>query len=80
MKSWKDLMLLAQEWIKDYSGQLSVFPDEDPNRILHLNHCLQVKVEFGELPILIQDLAVIRIFGPASKLRSLRVIGTILWY
>ncbi|HEX5155508.1 MAG TPA: hypothetical protein VFW07_28895 [Parafilimonas sp.] len=26
----KELMILAEEWIKDYSKQLSVFPDESP--------------------------------------------------
>lgn len=91
-----DLMLLAEEWLKNYSGQLSVFPDEDPNKLLHINHCtflgirynffyeqirkLQAKVGFDDLPILLQDLALIRIFEPASKLRSLRVIGTVFWY
>ncbi|MBS1746548.1 MAG: hypothetical protein JST21_10305 [Bacteroidetes bacterium] len=34
-----ELLLLAEEWINDYSGQLSFFPDENPNRILYLNHC-----------------------------------------
>jgi len=85
-----DLMLLAEEWIKNYSGQLSVFPDEDPNKLLHINHCtflgirynffyeqirkLQAKVGFDDLPILLQDLALIRIFEPASKLRSLELL------
>jgi hypothetical protein len=31
----KDLMILAEEWIKDYSQQLSIFPDESPNRLLY---------------------------------------------
>ena len=85
-----DLMLLAEEWIKNYSGQLSVFPDEDPNKLLHINHCtflgirynffyeqirmLQAKVGFDDLPILLQDLALVRIFEPASKLRSLELL------
>jgi transposase len=85
-----DLMLLAEEWIKNYSGQLSVFPDENPNRLLHINHCtflgirynffyeqirkLQAKVGFNDLPILLQDLVLIRIFEPASKLRSLELL------
>lgn len=85
-----DLMLLAEEWVKNYSGQLSVFPDEDPNKLLHINHCtflgirynffyeqirkLQAKVGFDDLPILLQDLALIRIFEPASKLRSLELL------
>ena len=33
-----DLMILAEEWVKDYTRQLSIFPDESPNRLLHLNH------------------------------------------
>ena len=33
-----DLMLLAEEWIKNYTNQLSIFPDENPDRLLHLNH------------------------------------------
>jgi len=34
-----ELKLLAQEWIKSYSSQLSLFPDENPNKLLHLNYC-----------------------------------------
>jgi len=33
-----DLMILAEEWIKDYTRQLSIIPDEDPNKLLHLNY------------------------------------------
>ena len=85
-----ELLLLAEEWIKDYSGQLSFFPDENPNRILHLNHCtflgvrynffykqvreIQGKIGFDDLPALLQDLVVIRLFEPASKLRSLELL------
>jgi hypothetical protein len=88
-ESLDDLILLAQEWIKDYSAQLSIFPDENPNRILHLNHCtflegrysffnrqisaLQDKIWFCDLPVLLKDLVTIRIFEPASKLRSLEL-------
>lgn len=32
-----DLMILAEEWIKDNTSQLSIFPDEAPNKLLHLN-------------------------------------------
>lgn len=86
----KDLLTLAEEWIKDYSAQLSVFPDENPNRLLHLNHCtfigvkyhffntqitaIQDKIGFDDLPILLKDLVAIRIFEPASKLRSLELM------
>jgi len=82
-----DLMILAEECIKDYARQLSAFPDEDPNRLLHLNHStfigikyrffhkqvrtLQEMIELDELPALLNDLVTIRIFEPASKLRSL---------
>jgi len=33
-----DLMILAEEWIKANTSQLSIFPDENPNKLLHLNH------------------------------------------
>ena len=85
-----ELILIAQEWIKDYSNQLSIFPDEHPNRLLHLNHCtfmgvkyhffyelihsIQDKIGFGNLPVLLNDLVAIRIFEPASKLRSLELM------
>src|SRR5690606_33390354 len=86
----EELKLSAQEWIKDYSHQLSVFPDESPNKLLHLHHCtflgvqynffhsqlsgLQNKIGFGQLPPLFKDLVSIRVFEPASKLRSLELL------
>ncbi len=85
----QELMVLAAEWIKDYSKQLSVFPDESPNRLLHLNHCtfigvqyryfhqlitfIQDKMGLGGLAPLLNDLVIVRIFEPASKLRSLEL-------
>lgn len=85
-----DLMRLAEEWIKDYTSQLSIFPDDNPNRLLHLNHssfigikyrffhkqirAIQDKIKLGDLPDLLNDLVAIRIFEPASKLRSLELI------
>jgi transposase len=85
-----ELILNAEEWIKDFSNQLSIFPDEHPNRLLHLNHCtfvgvkyhffyelinsIQDKIGFGNLPLLLNDLVAIRIFEPASKLRSLELM------
>lgn len=42
----EELMMIAEEWIKDYSGQLSIFPDESPNQLLHLNHCTFVGVQY----------------------------------
>lgn len=38
-KELSDLKLLAEEWIKNYSQQLSIFPDENPHKIIHLNYC-----------------------------------------
>lgn len=85
-----ELLLIAQEWIKDYSKQLSVFPDESPNKLLHLNHCtfigvkyryfyeqinlIQDRLGFNKLPSLLNDLVCMRIFEPASKLRSLELL------
>lgn len=86
----RELFLVAEEWIKNYSSQLSIFPDESPNSQLHLNHCefigvrynffyeqinkLQKKLGLEDLPILLRDLVTIRIFEPASKLRSLELM------
>ncbi len=86
-----ELLLLAAEWIKNFSNQLSIFPDEDPNKLVHLNHCtflgvkyhffnwlinrIQGKIGFDGLPLLLKDLVSIRIFEPASKLRSLELLA-----
>ena len=88
--SLADLMLLAEEWIKSYSEQLSIFPDENPNSLLHLSHCTFIGVKYHflyeqinliqeqlgleNLPILLKDLVTMRIFEPASKLRSLELM------
>lgn len=87
----KNLMILAEEWIKDYSQQLSIFPDESPNKLLHLNHSVFLGVKYryfyqqigfvldkmglDVLPALLRDLVTIRIFEPASKLRSLFLLN-----
>jgi transposase len=87
-----ELILLAEEWIKDYTHQVSVFSDENPNKILHLNHSTFVGVKYLyfykqidaiydrmgllDLPKLLKDLTTIRIFEPASKLRSLELLET----
>ena len=86
-----DLMILAEEWIKDNTNQLSIFPDEDPNKLLHLNHstfigvkyrffhaqvrAIQEIIRLDDLPSLLNDLVAIRIFEPASKLRSLELLA-----
>jgi hypothetical protein len=80
-------MPVAEDWIWDYSGQLSFFSEEDPNKLLHLDHSsflgvkctyvnrqiqrIQREIGFDILPSLLQDLSEVRIFEPASKLRSL---------
>lgn len=85
-----DLLLVAEEWIKEYSHQLFLFPDENPNQLLLINQSsfLGIKYRFFHrqlesiqrtigldgLPALLNDLVTIRIFEPASKLRSLDLI------
>ncbi len=85
-----ELIIMAEEWIKNYTLQLSVFPDENPNKLLHLNHSTFIGVKYhyfynqiravfkmmklDDLPVLLNDLAIIRIFEPASKLRSLELL------
>ena len=89
-KELSDLMILAEEWIKDHSKQLSIYPDENPDRILHLNYstfigikyhffykqirAIQDLIKLHDLPALLNDLVTIRIFEPASKLRSLELM------
>lgn len=85
-----DLILMAEQWIKDYSAQLSIFPDESPDKLLPLHHCTFLGVQYNffykqisalqritgldDLPALFKDLVTIRIFEPASKLRSLELM------
>lgn len=85
-----ELMQLAHQWMKDYSEQLSIFPDENPNQVLHLNHSIFLGVKYSffyttinsiidklalsELHPLLKDLVAIRIFEPASKLRSIELM------
>lgn len=88
----KELLLHAEEWLKDYSGQLSIFPEENPNNLLLLNQCafvgvkyhffyeqikaIQREIGFDDMPVLLSDLVTIRIFEPASKLRSLELLAS----
>lgn len=85
-----ELIVIAEQWIEDYSGQLSIFPGESPKNLLHLDHCSFLGVQYnffhiqinalltrlglGDLPVLLKDLVSIRIFEPASKLRSLELM------
>ncbi|MBW7846576.1 MAG: hypothetical protein H3C41_00645 [Bacteroidales bacterium] len=41
-----ELMMLAEEWIKDHTSQLSIFPDENPSKLLHLNHSTFVGIKY----------------------------------
>ena len=86
----KELMILAKEWINDYTGQLSIFPDSNPNSVIHTNYStfigvkyhlfykqirfIQTQMGLDSLPALLNDLVAIRIFEPASKLRSLALL------
>ena len=85
-----ELLIIAEEWMKNFSKQLSIFPDESPNKLIHLNHCtfigvqynffyqqinvIQDKMGFAELPRLLNDFVTMRIFEPTSKLRSLELM------
>jgi transposase len=85
-----DLLILAQEWINDFSNQLSIFPKENPNLLFHLHHCSFIgvrysffyhqisslidKLSLNSLHPLLKDLVMIRIFEPASKLRSIALM------
>jgi len=87
----EELLLFAKEWIKEYSNQLSIFPDESPSSILHINHCsflgvyytffyeaiisLQQQIGIANLGRqLLNDLVIMRLFIPTSKLRSIELL------
>lgn len=88
-----ELVTIAKEWVKDHTSQLSIFPDDNPNSVLYINHCsflgvyytffhqlitsIEDQLEFTHLkqPIL-DDLVIIRLFEPASKLRSIELLDT----
>lgn len=42
----KELMILAKEWINDYTGQLSIFPDSNPNSVIHTNYSTFIGVKY----------------------------------
>ncbi|MGI6319893.1 MAG: IS1634 family transposase [Bacteroidales bacterium] len=89
-KEVEELKILANEWIKSYTGQLSLIEEENLNQFLHLTHCsflgvrydffyqtinlLHQQVGFHDLPQILHDLATIRIFEPASKVRSFELL------
>lgn len=87
----KELLVAAHQWVKDFAGQLSMFSDQNPGNVLHLNHCsflgvyysffydllanIQQQMGFDNLAHpLLKDLVTMRIFEPASKLRSIELL------
>jgi transposase len=87
----KELLAVAHEWISEFAGQLSIFPNEDPGNLLHLKYCsflgvyytffydfiavIQQQIGFGNVQQpLLNDLVTMRIFEPASKLRSIELL------
>jgi len=86
----EELKAMAQEWIKEFSKQPSLFSEDKLNQLLHLSHCqlLGVKYRFyyehllrilsviglDKTPQILKDLVAIRIFEPASKLRSMELL------
>jgi hypothetical protein len=85
-----ELKKLARGWIKDYTGQQSLFPKEIPEWLLSIQYCsfigvyytffyelinsIQGAIGFQELPELLRSLVTLRIFEPASNLRSLEML------
>lgn len=87
-----ELLEIANQWVVDYSLQLSLFDDKNPNTVLNINHCaflgvyfsffhqvirsLQLQIGFGSLNQFLNDLVIVRILEPASKLRSIELLDT----
>ncbi|MCC6252989.1 MAG: hypothetical protein IT238_11080 [Bacteroidia bacterium] len=83
----EELITMAQEWINEFSKQPSLFSEDKPNQLLHLSHCqfIGVKCRFyyqhmlkmlgiiglDKTPQILKYLVAIRIYEPASKLRSM---------
>jgi len=51
------LMITAENWVKDCSRQVSIFPDENPNWLSYLNHrtFIGIKYNFSFFSGLIQS-------------------------
>lgn len=79
----------AYDWIDEYSGQLSLFPEQEQKVLLvDRSNCIGVthqfafhffmscvdECELSHLPRLLLDLAIMRLIEPASKLRSLELL------
>jgi transposase len=90
-KDLNDLISYAEDWIKDYTGQLSLFGDDNPNSVLYIDKCSFLGVFYtffydqmsylqnlfgfkGLAHTLLDDLVIIRILEPASKLRSIELL------
>jgi hypothetical protein len=87
------LLATAEEWIANYTHQLSVFPESIENRVLRVDDCeylgfyytlvyevlnsLQERIGGYTLleASMLNDLVTIRVFEPASKLRSIELIA-----
>lgn len=87
----EQMLSFAKEWIKDVTGQLSFFPEENPNAILYVDQCsflgvrysffydlirrIQSQIGFdASAEPLLMDMVTVRLFEPASKLRSLELL------
>lgn len=89
-KGVEDLILIAEQWIADANSQLNLFPEKEQSNILLLNYSTLIGVRYqlfyqtildlidaidlNFLPNILIDLVAIRIFEPASKLRSLELL------
>lgn len=86
-----DMIQNANQWITNYTNQLSIFPEPLSDTVLHINHCeflgvyytflyeliysLQSQIGFTQLnQQLLNDLVIIRLLEPASKLRSIELL------
>ena len=62
-----DLMILAEEWIRDYTGQLSIIPDENPNRLLYFSHSIFIGVRITSYNVcytkLLRNFSIVLVFN-----------------
>ena len=50
------MLLSAKEWIKDYARQTSIFPEDNPNMVFHLDQCVFLGVHYKFFYNLIQSI------------------------
>jgi hypothetical protein len=72
-KSLNELVLVAEEWIKNCSGQLSIFPNEHPNSLLHLSRCSFVGVKYHFFYNLINTIGATIGFGDLPSLLTQKI-------